>query len=762
MTTVWGRLRTAPQKQVGGPLDDGRRGGGGLGFSTNNSATRGYSYSIKGGAAPPRPPREFLESQYETAPAVQEPPPRNPSRAYRMSNFRTTSSGYSQVPPLKPNYAANQALKHSHRHENPIEISPPSSPEPDYVAATDRYYGQQDEVSPIDEEIPDMSQLQIGASRNGRANQMNIQQTRESQNRTVHANIPSMRRARRKQSDAALREAHSKDRSAGQQPAHESEQGAPRWDPLTGERTSSSRGRPSQVNPVEYAHGLGITAQDSPPPQKSMAATASSFVDRARRIAKSGGRRQSDTDPAASAFTSSRPGWRGASGRTAIVDPVHDNPVVAPLRIPEKSSKRVVSPTSASGSRPNLSLTVPSRGHTPPVSPPGSETAPGPGPRDTVRRVMPSSQLSPSATETHNRDGQSYPSPPLSGGGLGRDAPSLAAQELAARGSLTTTNTNTTPQSPTSPTPKPPSQDQMSIRRKPPPAHANHQHHESVSSIYSQQSEAAPQPPHNPNPSYVTSNDPWVQPPSRFSVTTYATSAANTPRESLDDFDHNRPPIPTIPPRFTESPQAAGPSIMNRTRPKLDGAADDKDFSAGDEPIIISLKNQFTMSSPYSGNTSQAARDRQAAATGMTGDGALQNANVNRARTTAERPTSSASSINKMLPPAPPETSAGEARDRVGMLNAELQALGNRRININRSIKQMTELMPTDNILNSTEVVHKREMEKRKVEALKQELAEVQRKEYELGLKLHRAYKRLDKDAQWEPTTLWVRRVTGP
>jgi predicted amino acid-binding ACT domain protein len=117
--------------------------------------------------------------------------------------------------------------------------------------------------------------------------------------------------------------------------------------------------------------------------------------------------------------------------------------------------------------------------------------------------------------------------------------------------------------------------------------------------------------------------------------------------------------------------------------------------------------------------------------------------------------------MNKSLPPAPPEQSADQAHDRVGLLNAQLRALANRRININRSIAQMTELMPTDKLMNSAEVVRKRETEKRKVEVLKQELADVQREEYELGLKLHRAYKRLDREAEWEPTTLWVRRVTG-
>ncbi len=126
-----------------------------------------------------------------------------------------------------------------------------------------------------------------------------------------------------------------------------------------------------------------------------------------------------------------------------------------------------------------------------------------------------------------------------------------------------------------------------------------------------------------------------------------------------------------------------------------------------------------------------------------------------------ERPSSRASDINKSLPPAPPEQTAGEAQDRVGLLNAQLGALANRRININRSIVQMTELMPTDKLMNSAEVVQKRESEKKKVETLRQELADVQREEYELGLKLHRAYKRLDREAGGEVTGLWVRRVTG-
>jgi hypothetical protein len=115
-------------------------------------------------------------------------------------------------------------------------------------------------------------------------------------------------------------------------------------------------------------------------------------------------------------------------------------------------------------------------------------------------------------------------------------------------------------------------------------------------------------------------------------------------------------------------------------------------------------------------------------------------------------------STTKPLPPAPPELASSD--DRISQLNAVLSGLAHRKVNINKSIQQMTELMPRDNLMASGEVLRKREVEKQKVEGLKQELAEIQHKEYDLGLKLHRAYKRLDKNAEYEPTTLWVRRIT--
>ncbi|OIW31697.1 hypothetical protein CONLIGDRAFT_678161 [Coniochaeta ligniaria NRRL 30616] len=678
----------------------------------------GYSYSIKGGPAPSRPPRDFVDSQFETAPPVQEPPPRNPKRNLaRNLESGPPTLAHSQPRAIANVYTASRAL---HRQQDAMEtISPPSSPEPAYARRAGQQIqgGQRDrDVSPIDDDRRGTAQQPRSSSRNGG----DAQQSR--------TNIPMMRRARRKQSDAALREAQARERQASNPSSAAQQRGEVRWDAMTGEPTASAAGRPPQVRPAEYAQGLGISTGSSPP-QRSPSAMMTAFGAKVRRMRHSskGDKKpemiENDTDPAANAFASSRPGWRGASGRTAIVEPVRDNLQVAPLRIAPKDPKRVASPTSATSPTSNQAMGRSVRGQTPPVSPPGTETAAGSRSRETIRKIVPSSQVATPAESKHQSGGPSYPSPPLSGSFDRSDAPSVAAKQL--QSSITGENNLRVPNAGSQ------QPNESTMHRKPHPAHA---HQESVSSVYSQASHAPAPPAHSANRNTLAPGDPWVQPASRFSITTYATSAANTPRESLDDFVHNRPPVPDTPLQYRDSPQPQQDSITDR--------------------------RDHYMSSPFQTPPSAAAQQRQAAAPAGFTHPALTAMRV-AARTTADRPDSIASSINKSLPPAPPETSAGETRDRVAMINAQLQGLGNRRINILRSIKQMTELMPTDSMLDSADVVHKRELEKRKVEALKQELAEVRREEYELGLKLHRAYKRMDRDDNFEPTTLWVRRVTG-
>ncbi|KAK4155023.1 hypothetical protein C8A00DRAFT_42332 [Chaetomidium leptoderma] len=706
---MWDRLKIVPHhagRQGGHPLDDDRiRIGLGLGYGGLNAA-KGYSYSIKGGPPPPRPPREFLE--FKSLHSV-------PFWRASAASCGALARPLPDSPPRGPNYAVNVATTYSYRYGGADDISPPSSPEPDARGDDAPIYLRHAGIPNTD------------ISRNGRLDRAYVPEPRQgAQSPPQHratASIPLMRRERRRQSDAATRDANPAQR--GPTPQQQSRN-------PPGHETSSIRGRPSQGNPAGVPQGLGIASQAWSSPQNSPAAAPPTFGDRVRRIAKkAAAARDGNTDPGAGAFTSSRPGWRGASGRSAIVDPVHDTRAVPPLRIPEKSNRRNIP---AAGSKPGS--------QTPPISPP-SETATRSGPREAIGRILPSSQpLAPAQTQPQT--GQRYPSPPPSGNPVAADAPAVvAARELVRDGG----NFG----SPAHPSPTfaahSPGLSNV-VRRKPPPVHTNphhHQHQVSVSSVYSQQTDA-PQ----PSPLQITETarpavspeEPYVQPSSRFSITTYATSNTGTTRDDLDDFiNDDQPPVPSLPADYQQQYLAQG-------RPS-------SDHSPVTSPIDQFMTSPFSVARPHSTDPEQPAA--------MTTTAAFNPALARAQALAIDRPSSRASTsdMNKTLPPAPPEQSAGEAHDRVGLLNAQLRALANRRININRSIQQMTELMPTDKLMNSAEVVRKRESEKKKVETLKQELADVQREEYELGLKLHRAYKRLDREAEWEPTTLWVRRVTG-
>lgn len=104
---------------------------------------------------------------------------------------------------------------------------------------------------------------------------------------------------------------------------------------------------------------------------------------------------------------------------------------------------------------------------------------------------------------------------------------------------------------------------------------------------------------------------------------------------------------------------------------------------------------------------------------------------------------------NKELPLVP--ASFGP-RDRISFLTFNLQELANRRVNLGRAIDQSTSLLPKDSLWSSAEERRKREEGKKKIEAIREELSEVQKEEYELGLKLHRAYRRQDREKGFPKT----------
>jgi hypothetical protein len=603
-----------------------------------------------------------------------------------------------------------------------------------------------------------------------------------------------------------------------------------RWDAMTGEPTLGPSGRSGQVKPHEYAQGLGNSAPLSPAQSalERLRNAQQSFGDRVRKIRTGGSdkdvaasktspteavantaspvaspaspRSPKDAPPAAAASpiaaafsntasaparsspspgskptqstqsTQKRPEWKGASGRTTLVDPVHDTPAVAPLSIPRKSSKR------AGRNIPGMSSPLS------PISPSGSETSSRGA--STVRKVVPSSQQSqhergpnsggpsPLASPATQRTAQAYPSPPNTGN-PSPPIPQSHANEPLLNDSQLGSLSRAPDQSSANDAEK-------AIRRKPPPsaaattaAAADHStnnshkpHLSTASSVYSQYDARNPtylQP--NTNTTQPIAEDHWVQPQSRFSVTTYATSAHESPRLSVDD-------VPPLPPQHQAN--SLPTPVMDRKRPPVMGRGRPEGSPLGsnpvgsNEPIVISLKSAY-MSSPFATSTTTAGppKDRSTKIAPAAVDrlplhmrpAPRTNTMMSMSTVNTDSDRMSVLSTSKALPPAPPEIN--NAHDRVAYLNAKLEGLANRRININKSIKQMTELMPTDNLMASDAVIRKREMEKLKVEGLRKELAEVQREEYELGLQLHRAYKRLDRDAQYEPTTLWVRRVTG-
>lgn len=631
------------------------------------------------------------------------------------------------------------------------------------------------DVSPIDEE-PGMSTF-------GRPRQSSAPSKPKS-------NIPMMRRQRRHEQEAAnatLRESKSRERlrsSSLQQPVQDGQGGSReatgrqvfkvaqgremRWDAMTGEPTLGSAGLSGQVKPAEYAQelkGPSKPASSTSAALERLRNAQSSFGEKVKKLT-SPTATQTPVSPApeaehvsepqapaaqpaspqptsppttttrpprnsslGSSPPAARPEWKGGSGRTTLVAPVQDTPQPPPLHIPRKSSKRERHAHRGGGVGAAQTLS--------PISPSASETSLH-RPDPTAEKVTSPQQ----ATLSPNLDGRAaaeeYPSPPRSG---------AAATPHADPGGVSEVK----PASPTTPVSM--SMDNAkATKRKPPSAGAaanasHHKPHFSVaSSIYStfdtktvpHPSGAAdiqvttrvpkvPTPPAPPGPTTPPTEDNWVPPPSRFSITTYATSAhTRSPGASID---LDAPPVPTPPREYTHSPES-------------------KDNSPEPAPYT---SRQYT---------SPAAEMRKAAALGQDGTPSYLKTGgwPNHAPSILSERPGSVASTSKALPPAPPEMQA--ANDRVGTLKARLEALTNRRININKSIKKMTELMPTDNLMASEAVLKKREVEKLKVEGLKEELADVGRMEYELGLKLHRAYKRQDREAQYEQTTLWVRRVT--
>ena len=112
-------------------------------------------------------------------------------------------------------------------------------------------------------------------------------------------------------------------------------------------------------------------------------------------------------------------------------------------------------------------------------------------------------------------------------------------------------------------------------------------------------------------------------------------------------------------------------------------------------------------------------------------------------------------SDGKALPQQPEEETIV---DRVVLLEAKLNSLYKRKQNLQTVIHELTNVVQPSSVAYDNA---SREEIRKTVEGLQTESATVVKEIHETGLKLHRALKKRDESASYEPTGLWVRRVTG-
>lgn len=108
----------------------------------------------------------------------------------------------------------------------------------------------------------------------------------------------------------------------------------------------------------------------------------------------------------------------------------------------------------------------------------------------------------------------------------------------------------------------------------------------------------------------------------------------------------------------------------------------------------------------------------------------------------------------KSLPDKP---AAEETVDRITLLEAKLTGLNRRRANLQTLIHELTHVVQPSSI--AYDIASRQEVRKT-VEAMSTESDAIAKEIHETGLKLHRALKKRDEVAMFEPTGLWVRRVT--
>jgi hypothetical protein len=477
------------------------------------------------------------------------------------------------------------------------------------------------------------------------------------------------------------------------------------WDKYSGEPTLTGAGVPAQVKPgtaFNLRSQLRPTGSRAyqPPPADPEAQQKTTFREKASRFAHK------------NLTIDTRPPWKGASGRQAIVAPPEDNPG-QPLPVPQRAPKRVQSP----------------------------ENTPQSGAPPTAVRKVAASPETATVASPETTDTQKEAFPPLEEHPAYRNNP----QEIYASQGPPEVKQTGYP-SPVSPT---------DVETTPTQTSPEHDYATRTTDdiILPKRHESRRSPERESNSRQSSQNHP--DPTSRFSWTTTNTSTT---------YQHSPPPSPPPPmpqayANIYSQPQSrtgstarvpldTAPTVLNRGHPTRrlgDQSAGPPSPTFTLRSISSTIRKPVPTYQPIQSGPLPNWRD------GIT----ARNPYSLRAPSIAPS-TMSTQAGDKSLPKTPGELNSV---DLVTALQAQQDDLFNQRSNIQRVIRDLEKPEPQNPLVS--DIRARREKEK-KLQALRVDLDEVARLEYDCGLRLHRAWKRREReDPSAGPSVLWVRRIAS-
>lgn len=502
------------------------------------------------------------------------------------------------------------------------------------------------------------------------------------------------------------------------------------WDDYSGEPTFDGEGKPGQVKPGEFnlrAALKPVARKVSQPVAGTDQERKAAYQDKASRVVQKG-------VPPLSVDTSARPAWKGASGRQALVPAPEDNPGL-PLPIPRRSSKQMDEQVKSPVRSPRTSAPQTVERFVAPVYETGPVASPS------VIQEQDDESL-------HEHESIIKPTPPLktsrdkakgnvsSAGPSGFERtgyPSPVSPNEQATSPTQSTHTHDYRSSPIAPL----SGDIILPKR--------------VSQVQTDHSS----PPGRSSDQYPDS-DPVT---SRFSWTTANTSTTyqHSPPPSPP------PPMPTAYANIRSPPSPVGSHVTARVDPNVAPSILSRghptrrlgDQAATEPPSPPFSGRSFSITSrkpiPVPSYSNEPIRQEI-----PLGDWRVGSTFRVPQRAASLAPSTATTMTNKTLPKTPGELSSV---DLITSLQAQQNDLQQQRFNIQRIIGDLEK--PGQQNPLYTDFRARKEKDKR-CEGLKLDLAEVISAEHEVGLRLHRAWKRREKEDPNTPgSILWVRRATS-